>query len=80
MLHVRSATPLEGRRLRLTLTDRSVVERDIAAARLWRSYVDRYPWAAVIAAAGAGVLVGNLLAGRLSARGPRLPYPPAPEL
>lgn len=29
MLRIRSAAPLEGRRLRLTLTDGSVVERDI---------------------------------------------------
>lgn len=29
MLRVRSATPLDGRRLRLTLTDGSIVERDV---------------------------------------------------
>jgi len=29
MLRIRAATPLDGRRLRLTLSDRSVVDRDV---------------------------------------------------
>lgn len=29
MLRIRSVTPLDGRRLRLTLTDGSIVERDV---------------------------------------------------
>lgn len=41
MLHVRSATPLEGRRLRLTLTDGSVVERDIAEFISWGPVYER---------------------------------------
>jgi hypothetical protein len=41
MLHVRSATPLEGRRLRLTLTDRTVVERDIAEFISWGPVYER---------------------------------------
>jgi hypothetical protein len=41
MLHVRSATPLEGRRLRLTLTDGSIVERDIAEFISWGPVYER---------------------------------------
>src|SRR6478609_11828358 len=40
MIRVRSATPLEGRRLRLSLTDGSVVERDIQDL-LWSPLFDR---------------------------------------
>jgi hypothetical protein len=40
MLRVRKAVPLEGRRLRLTLTDGSVVERDIQDL-LWGPVFDR---------------------------------------
>jgi hypothetical protein len=39
MLRIRRAAPLEGRRLRLTLSDKTVVERDIvdyiAGSRYW---------------------------------------------
>jgi hypothetical protein len=41
MLRIRSATPLEGRRLRLTLTDGSVVERDISAFISWGQVYER---------------------------------------
>lgn len=41
MLHVRSALPLEGRKLQLTLTDRSVVERDIAEFISWGQFYER---------------------------------------
>jgi Protein of unknown function (DUF2442) len=40
MLRVRSATPLDDRRLRLTLTDGTVVERDIQDL-LWGPVFDR---------------------------------------
>jgi hypothetical protein len=40
MLRVRSATPLDARRLRLILTDGSVVERDIEDLR-WGPVFDR---------------------------------------
>jgi hypothetical protein len=40
MLRVRSAIPLEGRKLRLTLTDDSLVERDIQDL-LWGPVFDR---------------------------------------
>ena len=40
MLRVRTATPLDGRRLRLTLTDGSVVERDVEGL-LWGPVFDR---------------------------------------
>jgi len=40
MLRVRNAVPLEGRRLRLTLTDGCVVERDIQDL-LWGPVFDR---------------------------------------
>lgn len=42
MLHIRSATPLEGRRLRLTLTDGSVVERDISDFISWGQVYERF--------------------------------------
>ena len=57
------------------------IEGRLQAAADWRTYVDRYPWVAIAAAAGVGAMVGRLIAGRLS-RGrhhPRLPYPPTPE-
>lgn len=41
MLRVRSATPLAGRRLRLTLSDKSVVERDIAEFISWGPIYER---------------------------------------
>jgi hypothetical protein len=40
MLRVRSATPLDDRRLRLTLTDGTIVERDIQDL-LWGQVFDR---------------------------------------
>jgi hypothetical protein len=40
MVRVKTAKPLEGRRLRLMLTDGSEVERDIEAL-LWRPLFDR---------------------------------------
>jgi len=40
MLRIRSATALDGRRVRLTLTDGSVVERDIQDL-LWAPAFDR---------------------------------------
>ena len=40
MIWIRTATPLEGRALRLTLSDRSVVERDIQDL-LWGPVFDR---------------------------------------
>ena len=40
LLRVRSASPLEGRRLRLTLTDGTVVERDIEDL-LWGPVFER---------------------------------------
>jgi hypothetical protein len=40
LLRVRSAAPLEGRRLRLTLTDGAVVERDVQDL-LWGPVFDR---------------------------------------
>jgi hypothetical protein len=40
MLRVRSATPLNARRLRLTLTDGSIVERDVQDL-LWGPVFDR---------------------------------------
>lgn len=40
MIRVRSAAPLEGRRLRLTLTDGTVVERDVEEL-LWGPVFDR---------------------------------------
>lgn len=40
MIRVRTAVPLEGRRLRLTLTDGSVVERDVQDL-LWGQVFDR---------------------------------------
>lgn len=40
LLRIRSATPLEGRRLRLTLTDGAVVERDIQDL-LWGPVFER---------------------------------------
>ena len=53
------------------------IEERLHRAVDWRSYVGRSPWIALAVAVGAGVLVGRALSGR---RGPRLPYPPAPEL
>lgn len=41
MLRIRAATPLEGRRLRLTLTDGSVVERDISVFISWGPVYER---------------------------------------
>ena len=41
MLRIRAATPLEGRRLRLTLTDGSVVERDISDFIAWGEIYER---------------------------------------
>ena len=41
MLRVRTATPLEGRKLRLTLSDKSVVERDIAEFISWGPVYER---------------------------------------
>ena len=35
MLRIRTATPLDGRRLRVTLSDKSVVERDVAEFISW---------------------------------------------
>ena len=41
MLRVRTATPLDGRRLRLTLSDKSVVERDITEFISWGQVYER---------------------------------------
>src|SRR3990170_2115330 len=41
MLRIRAATPLEGRRLRLTLADGSVVERDISDFISWGEVYER---------------------------------------
>jgi hypothetical protein len=41
MLRIRAATPLEGRRFRLTLTDGSVVERDISDFISWGQVYER---------------------------------------
>jgi len=41
MLRIRAATPLEGRRLRLTLADGSVVERDISEFIAWGEIYER---------------------------------------
>ena len=40
VLRIRAATPLDGRKLRLTLSDRSVVERDISDL-LWGPVFER---------------------------------------
>jgi ElaB/YqjD/DUF883 family membrane-anchored ribosome-binding protein len=56
------------------------IEQRLHEATDWRTYVNRYPWVAMAAAAGLGLLLGHLLAGRLSGvRRPRHPYPPGPE-
>jgi hypothetical protein len=41
MLRVSTATPLDGRRLRLTLSDKSVVERDIMEFISWGEVYER---------------------------------------
>ena len=41
MLRVRTAIPLDGRRLRLTLIDKSVVERDITEFISWGQVYER---------------------------------------
>ena len=43
MIRVRTAVPLEGRGLRLTLTDGTVVERDVQDL-LWGPVFDRLRW------------------------------------
>jgi hypothetical protein len=40
-LEIRAATPLDGRRLRLTLTDGTVVERDITDLIAWGQVYER---------------------------------------
>ena len=55
------------------------IEERLRRATDWRTYVERYPWIALAAAAGVGVLLGRALLHRVSPPGRRLPYPPVPE-
>jgi hypothetical protein len=41
MLRIQAATPLEGRRLRLTLNDGTIVERDITELIAWGPVFER---------------------------------------
>jgi ElaB/YqjD/DUF883 family membrane-anchored ribosome-binding protein len=55
------------------------IEARLKRAADWRSYVDRYPWVTLAAAAGLGVLVGRAIFRRVSPPRGRLPYPPTPD-
>lgn len=79
---LRSAGEIErdiaARRESITGTVEEIEER-LRRATDWRTYVERYPWIALAAAAGVGVLLGRALLHRASPPRGRLPYPPVPE-
>jgi ElaB/YqjD/DUF883 family membrane-anchored ribosome-binding protein len=55
------------------------IQARLKRAADWRSYVDRYPWITLAAAAGVGILLGRALVRRVSPPARRFPYPPSPE-